>query len=128
MVFVAGQDLAVTAVKPLADEEIFFGGCGGRDPLCGFEETLADLNGALGGGSAFIPRSRDIDRVQANGGRVDVHGSLRQTRGQVEDRDARGKMRDALIDGFVVEPRTAKGIARGDRRSWSALKMDSLRG
>ena len=128
MVFVAGQDLAVTAVKPLADEEILFGSCGGRDPLCGFEETLADLNGALGGGSAFIPRSRDIDRVQANGGRVDVHGSLRQTRGQVEDRDARGKMRGSFIDGFVVSRALPKELRAATGAAGGRLKKDSLRG
>ncbi len=74
VVLVAGLDLAVTAVEPLADKEIFFGCWSGGGGLCGFEEALADVNCALGVCSAFVPGCRGIDRVQADGGRVDVLG------------------------------------------------------
>ena len=83
---------------------------GGGGGLCGFEEALADLNCALGVGSAFVPGGRGIDRVQADGGRVYVHGSLRWVRGQVEGRDERNTDENALIDIAFRARLTGSGL------------------
>lgn len=81
-----GQDLTVAAVKPLADKEILFGCCGGG-ALCGFEEAPADRSGALGDSGSFVACRAGIDGVQADGGRVDVHETLRRLRRQFKSRD-----------------------------------------
>jgi len=67
----------MATVEPLADEKILFGGCVRGGALCGFEEALADFDGALGGGGMFVAGGVGVDGMQADGGRVDVHGTLR---------------------------------------------------
>jgi hypothetical protein len=75
VVLVLRQNLAVSGVDPLADEEggIWIGV--GFNGLGGCEETLANFGGALGGCcGAIVSSGIGVDGMKADGCGVDVHG------------------------------------------------------
>jgi hypothetical protein len=117
VVLIAGQDLAVATVEPLADEEILFGCCRSGGALCGFEEALANVGTALCGGGAFVAGSGGVDGMQADGSRVDVHGALPADKRAI--RMPRFMRRDekTLINGSVEGSAFPEEASRGRLRS-----------
>ena len=105
VVLVLGQDLAVAGVKPLTDEEggVWIGW--GFDGLCGFEKTLANFGGALGGCCAFVADGGNVDSMLTDCCGVDVHGVL------LSEERAIGKPEMEWKDGRM--------LIQGEKGSWS---------
>jgi hypothetical protein len=111
-------------VEPLADEQRRIGIRVDLQvvTLSRFQQFFADFGGTLRIRGAFIRQRIGIDGVKADSGRVNVHGSLQQLKGQFECRNARREMGK----NSSFRPQQARRLRRSAAETYNPLQSRNV--